>query len=660
MKTTTEMQLVPITKLVPYVNNARTHSPEQINKLRSSLREFGFINPVIIDRDYGVIAGHGRILAAKEEGIAEVPCVFADHLTEAQKKAYIIADNRMAMDAGWDEELLRVEIESLQAADFDPLLTGFDEKELSKLFDDGIEAEEDDFDVDAELQKPTFSKPGDVWTLGRHRLICGDSTKEETYEAQVDYYTQYIKRNPEWEFVKVYTDEGISGTNTKHRIGFNEMIADAMSGKIDLIVTKSVSRFARNTVDSLVTIRKLKEKGVEVYFEKENIYTFDGKGELLLTIMSSLAQEESRSISENVTWGQRKRFADGKVNLPYKQFLGYRKGADGFPEVVPEEAIVVHRIYTRFMEGLTPGAIAKELTADGIPTPSRKQRWQTSTVESILQNEKYKGAALLQKCFTVDFLTKKRKVNEGEVPQYYVEHSHEPIITPEEFDKVQTELARRKQISRQYSGKSILSSRIVCGDCGSYFGSKVWNSTSKYRRVIWQCNGKFKGEHKCETPHLDEETIKARFVTALNAIIESKDNILEDCRLMQATLTDCTGIDTEIESLLEEIDVVTELTKRCIAENSQMAQNQEEYAARYNGFVERYEKAKARLEQLRTTKAAREAQAEAIGAFMFEVQELDALTEFDEKLWLTIIDTITVHADGRMTFKFQGGTEIEA
>ena len=336
----------------------------------------------------------------------------------------------------------------------------------------------------------------------------------------------------------------------------------------------------------------------------------------------------------------------------------YRKGADGFPEVVPEEAVIVRRIYTRFMEGLTPGAIAKELTADGIPTPSGKQRWQTSTVESILQNEKYKGAALLQKCFTVDFLTKKRKVNEGEVPQYYVEHSHEPIITPEEFDKVQTELARRKQISRQYSGKSIFSSRIVCGDCGSYFGSKVWNSTSKYRRVIWQCNGKFKGEHKCETPHLDEETIKARFVTALNAIIENKDNILEDCRLMQATLTDCTGIDTEIESLLEEIDVVTELTKRCIAENSQMAQNQEEYAVRYNGFVERYEKAKARLEQLRTTKAAREAQAEAIGAFMFEVQELDALTEFDEKLWLTVIDTVTVHADGRMTFKFQGGKTL--
>ena len=179
MKTTTEMQLVPITKLVPYVNNARTHSPEQITKLRSSLREFGFINPVVIDRDYGVIAGHGRIMAAKEEGIKEVPCVFADHLTEAQKKAYIIADNRMAMDAGWDEELLRVEIESLQGMDFDPLLTGFDEKELAELFadDSGSEARDDDFDLTAALEKPTFSRLGDVWTLGRHRLVCGDSTK---------------------------------------------------------------------------------------------------------------------------------------------------------------------------------------------------------------------------------------------------------------------------------------------------------------------------------------------------------------------------------------------------------------------------------------------------------------------------------------------------
>lgn len=183
MKTTTEMQLVPIEKLVPYVNNARTHSPEQINKLRSSLREFGFINPVIIDRDFGVIAGHGRILAAKEENIKEVPCVFADHLTEAQKKAYIIADNRMAMDAGWDEELLRVEIEALQAEAFDLSLTGFDEKEIADLFKDDTDVEDDDFDVEQELSEPAITKMGDVWTLGRHRLVCGDSTKEETFDV---------------------------------------------------------------------------------------------------------------------------------------------------------------------------------------------------------------------------------------------------------------------------------------------------------------------------------------------------------------------------------------------------------------------------------------------------------------------------------------------
>lgn len=186
MNTTTEMQLVSTDKLIPYVNNARTHSAEQIMKLRSSLREFGFINPVIIDREFNVIAGHGRIAAAKAEGIDEVPCVFADHLTEAQKKAYILADNRMALDAGWDEEMLKVEIEALQAEDIDISLTGFDEKELASLFDTDTDAQEDDFDVDAELEKPCVTQSGDIWTLGKHTLVCGDSTKEDTYAALMD------------------------------------------------------------------------------------------------------------------------------------------------------------------------------------------------------------------------------------------------------------------------------------------------------------------------------------------------------------------------------------------------------------------------------------------------------------------------------------------
>lgn len=186
MKTTTEMQLISTEKLIPYVNNARTHSTEQINKLRSSLREFGFINPVIIDRGFNVIAGHGRIEAVKAEGISEVPCVFADYLTPAQKKAYILADNRMAMDAGWDEELLRVEIEALQAESFDIGLTGFDESEIADLFETDSEVKDDDFDVDAELERPPVTKSGDLWLLGNHRLICGDSTKEETYTLLMD------------------------------------------------------------------------------------------------------------------------------------------------------------------------------------------------------------------------------------------------------------------------------------------------------------------------------------------------------------------------------------------------------------------------------------------------------------------------------------------
>lgn len=215
--------------------------------------------------------------------------------------------------------------------------------------------------------------------------ISTDSDEQKTsYDAQIDYYTKYIKEKSDWEFVGIYTDEGISATNTKHRNGFKRMVADALDGKIDLIVTKSVSRFARNTVDSLTTIRKLKEKGIEVYFQKENIYTLDSKGELLLTIMSSLSQEESRSISENVTWGQRKRMADGKVSLPYSHFLGYKKGAYDIPEIVPEEAEIIRLIYRSFMLGKTPNRIAEDLTFMKIPTPSGKEVWSRSTVESIL------------------------------------------------------------------------------------------------------------------------------------------------------------------------------------------------------------------------------------------------------------------------------------
>lgn len=250
--------------------------------------------------------------------------------------------------------------------------------------------------------------------VAAYARVSTDTEEQLTsYEAQVDYYTRYIQSKDEWNFVGIYTDEGISATSTKKREGFNRMIKDALDGHIDMIITKSVSRFARNTVDTLTTVRQLKEKGVEVYFEKENIYTLDSKGELLITIMSSLAQEESRSISENVTWGQRKRFADGKVSLPYKRFLGYKKGEDGLPKIVESEAKIVRMIYILFLEGKTTCGIAKLLTESFIPTPSGKQKWQTSTVASILQNEKYKGDALLQKKVYCRFPNEKAKSQRG-------------------------------------------------------------------------------------------------------------------------------------------------------------------------------------------------------------------------------------------------------
>ena len=496
--------------------------------------------------------------------------------------------------------------------------------------------------------------------VAAYARVSTDSEEQQTsYEAQVDYYTHYIQSKAEWEFVGVYTDEGISATNTKHRDGFNTMIQDALAGKIDLIITKSVSRFARNTVDSLTTVRKLKEKGVEVYFEKENIYTLDSKGELLITIMSSLAQEESRSISENVTWGKRKQFADGKVFLPYKQFLGYRKGQDGFPEIVPEQAEIVRRIYSLFIGGKTTGGIARLLTAEGVPTPAGKANWQASTIESILTNEKYRGDARLQKNITVDFLTKKMKPNEGEVPQYYVEHSHPAIIKPQEWDLVQSEMARRKAIGRKYSGNSVLSSRLICGDCGEYFGSKVWHHDQPYRKTIWRCNGKYAGTNRCQTPNLDEDDIKNRFVEAFNEVLSCKEMVLADLQVVVAMLTDYTELDNQIASLTAEIEVVTELTRRCVIENSQTAINQGSYQAKYAELEHRFEAAKEKMAVLQKQREDRLQRAEVIAVFMHHLAEREyGQSEFDDRLWLASVEKAVVNADGSIAFCFYGGVEI--
>ena len=492
--------------------------------------------------------------------------------------------------------------------------------------------------------------------------VSTDSDEQFTsYEAQIDYYTSFIQAHEGWEFVDVYTDEGISGTNTKRREGFRRMIADALDGRIDLIVTKSVSRFARNTVDSLSTIRKLKEKGVECYFEKENIWTFDGKGELLITIMSSLAQEESRSISENCVWGQRKRFSDGKVTVPFGHFLGYDRGDDGNLIVNPEQAALVRRIYGMFLTGMTPHSIAKQLTDEGIPSPAKKAKWNACTIARMLTNEKYKGDALLQKTFTVDFLTKKKKVNEGEIPQYYVTGNHEAIIEPAVFDMVQREMESRHPGKNRYSGVHVFSGKVYCGECGSLYGSKVWHSNDRYRRVIWQCNHKYDNAEKCSTPHFDEITLQRLFISAVNKLLIKRKAVIANFALIEESLFGTVEIERQRAMLQDELTVIAELEQKCILENATVALDQSDYQKRYDEIARRFSETKAKVDALDAEIREKQTKRKSIERFIQTIKEQPMLIDsFDPVLWRSLVDRVTIHSHNDVRFTFMDGTVINA
>ncbi len=491
---------------------------------------------------------------------------------------------------------------------------------------------------------------------GYARVSTDHEEQQTSYEAQVAYYTEYIKSRSDWEFVGLYSDEGVTGTNTKRREGFNRMIADALAGKIDLIITKSVSRFARNTVDSLSTIRKLKEHNIECYFEKENIWTFDGKGELLITIMSSLAQEESRSISENVKWGHRKRFADGKLYIPYSRFLGYTKGANGNLEIVPEEAKVVRLIYKLFLEGYGTTYIARELERRGIKTSTGIDTWNTNCIRSILTNEKYKGDALLQKTYTVDFLTKKTRKNRGEIPQYYVKENHDAIIDPQVFDIVQAELERRKKTYGSYRGSGIFSNKIQCAECGSWYGSRVWHSTDKYRTVIYQCARKYKNEVRCNTPHLKEEEIKEIFVRAVNRFLKNKDQIVENLEELGRTFCNSDKLIAARSEFQEKLAQSVELLQgdsgRSTDMNSETDSEYNRLIVEYQEIREQYEKI---CEQINGNNVRRASIEQVIKALR---KQKTLITEFDKDLWCALIERVVVRTKKDITVIFKDGTKI--
>ncbi len=355
-----------------------------------------------------------------------------------------------------------------------------------------------------------------------------------SYENQVNHYRNYIQQNPNYEFVGIYADEGISATSTKKRDEFNKMIADCRLRKIDRIVTKSISRFARNTLDCLNYVRELKELGIGVTFEKENIDTLDAKGEVLLTILSSLAQDESRSISENCTWGIRRRYENGKFGMSTKRFLGYNKDENGNLVVDHEQAKIVQRLYYEYLSGKTVDYIKRIFEREGIKNWNGKPEWRSSTLKSMLCNEKYKGDAILQKSYTVDFLSKKRVKNKGQIKQYHIEENHEAIIDPLVWEAVQLEQQRRDRYIAEHGTNSYshnpetnpFASKVICGTCNKAFIRKGWKTGDGYRKV-WQCQERYKvkGVQGCSNRHIDETVLEEAFIMCWNSIIDKREEI---------------------------------------------------------------------------------------------------------------------------------------
>lgn len=375
------------------------------------------------------------------------------------------------------------------------------------------------------------------------RVSMESERMQHSLSAQVSYYSALIQKNPEWEYAGVFADYGISGTGTKKREEFNRMLAECEAGNIDIILTKSIQRFARNTVDLLNTVRHLKDLGIEVRFEKENINSLSGDGEL--------------------------------------------------------------------------------------------------------------------KSFTVDFLTKKKKINEGEIPQYYVKDNHEAIIDPETFEMVQTLMTTRTKGRNRKSSVSIFSSKVKCGDCGSWYGPKVWHSNDTYRKVIWQCNHKFDGQ-KCATPTLTEDEIKELFLRAANQVIDQKEQFIAIYDQVLSRSLDTTALESELSDLEAEINIAAELIEDCIKENAHVALDQDEYQKRYDALVARFDKAKARHTEVTDLIAERMARKHQIEAYLKNLRSREPLTEFRETDWLAMVDYIAVHSKNDIRVTFKDGNEIKA
>ena len=500
------------------------------------------------------------------------------------------------------------------------------------------------------------------------RVSTDREEQEHSFETQKAMYTEMIMMKPTWQMAGIYADEGITGTVAKKRPGFMKMIEDCRKGKIDMIVTKSVSRFSRNNLDCLMYVRELKQLGIPIIFEKEGINTIQVSSELLLTLFGALSQAESESISMNVKLGIRQSLKNGNVRFSYKTFLGYRKGADGQPEIVPEQADIVRRIYNDFLAGATYLEIAKRLTEENVPTMGGGNRWFSERIKSILKNEKYKGDALLQKTYITDPISKRVKKNNGELPMYYVENSHPAIIERRIFDRVQEEIARRagkKKVKQtgtktelgRYSGKYALTELLYCGECGTPYRRCTWSRDGK-KKIVWRCVSRLDyGKKYCKNSPSVEES---RLHNAIAAAITKKANSEE---------INISGIMNHIESFgsqrdtdgiiqrqrrIAEIEKVIDDLARLNSDEAQSGELDYKFSELY---AELYS-VKDEIEEMQSDAATLD------GDMLNEMREVvtglkNHPVEYDDKVVRQLIDCIKVMSADTIKICFKDGTVTE-
>lgn len=503
------------------------------------------------------------------------------------------------------------------------------------------------------------------------RVSTDDEEQKTSYEAQIGYYTEKINQNPEWQMAGIFADEGISGTQAKKRPEFLKMIRLCRQRKIDIILTKSLSRFARNTVDSLGYIRELRALGIAVISEKENINTLTAESEMLITIMSCFAQAESESISKNVSWGVRQSFKNGNVPMQYARLLGYRKGHDGNAEIIPEEAEVVKEIYRCYLDGMSMNLIADRLNEKGLTTKGGSSPYRKTVVQRILTNEKYTGDALLQKTYVTDCITKKTRKNNGELPMYLVKNHHEPIISRSDFNRVQEEMARRsakrtiadkltKTGQGKYSAKYALSELLICGECGEHYRRVTWTAKG-FKEIKWRCVSRIQyGKKKCHSsPTVDEQALHRAIVSAVNEFCTVKDDVAKTLHESIIEVLD-PNQNGSVQAAQQRIDELArnmdELIK--LATVPDTAENAMSDIAKFS------EEMKMLREFIETEKAKQTEVQHGSNELSNVLQRLEkenfTLTEYDDIVTRQLIEQITVESKDTITVRFKGGFEMRA